>query len=294
MDRGQAKTTDSGFVPPALLRLVPELDLTAAEIIPITALETKVGPRATFCLQSSDGKRVKLRIVRNTAKARRMQSVRHHLHDGPFARILARHENYLLEEWVDGTALNQTALSNGLLTRCGRMLGEVHGRTLTEHRRQLPETRPSTTSRRCPEWASLNGNSVIGGVPSVVAYCDGVTDLYAGRSALSIATFVQTTSCFAVSRPCSIDNANLSIGYFDEDIARTWYRWPMTQRQWKFFLEGYSTRRDIRSYLAHAPFWMILVLARATLFRHRAQASHADYPRRLLTGFFVQRLGADA
>lgn len=288
MDRGMAKSNAAGSVPPTLSRLVPELDLPAAEVTPITALPTKLAQRATFCLRSSDGKRVKLRIVTSAAKARRMQSVCRHLQGGAFARVLARHENYLLEEWVDGPPLDRIALSHGLLTRCGQMLADVHRRTLAEcfgniskpdHRQRLVETLSELraigifSSAECRQlWRVASAHRPRSGQVGIVHrdFCADNLVLRGGR-------------------PISIDNANLSIGYFDEDIARTWYRWPMTRTQWRVFLEGYSTRRDVRSYRVHAPFWLILVLGGATLFRHRAQASFADYPQRLLTSFLSHR-----
>jgi hypothetical protein len=69
--------------------------------------------------------------------------------------------------------------------------------------------------------------------------------------------------------PCLIDIETVSIAPCDYDLARTWYRWPMTGEQCDAYLAGYRDHRDASAFLVHAPFWHIAALANGALFRHR-------------------------
>ena len=56
------------------------------------------------------------------------------------------------------------------------------------------------------------------------------------------------------NRPVSIDNMSLRIGHPTEDLCRTFYRWPMTTRQWQCFLAGYRSRGDTRDFDSYGRF----------------------------------------
>jgi hypothetical protein len=75
-----------------------------------------------------------------------------------------------------------------------------------------------------------------------------------------------------------VDNESLLVYACDYDLARTWYRWPMTRVQRQAFLAGYRRYRDPGLAAARATYWTILVLVDAALFRLRAGAPDAGRP----------------
>ena len=70
----------------------------------------------------------------------------------------------------------------------------------------------------------------------------------------------------------------MSIAPCDYDLARTWYRWPMTGEQRDAYLAGYRDHRDASAFLVHAPFWHIAALANGALFRHRRRSGAPALP----------------
>jgi aminoglycoside phosphotransferase (APT) family kinase protein len=89
-------------------------------------------------------------------------------------------------------------------------------------------------------------------------------------------------------RLCVVDNETIRVDSPEFDLARTWYRWPMTPLQWEAFLAGYRGRRDPASFLRNFPFWTIAVLADTALFRLRARTPGASLPVRRLDALLRQ------
>ena len=81
---------------------------------------------------------------------------------------------------------------------------------------------------------------------------------------------------------CFIDHDTLSVDACEYDLARTWYRWPMTPAQRAVYLAGYGEQRALEPFLAHFPYWAIVVLIGAARFRlSRHTAGTAEPLRRL-------------
>jgi hypothetical protein len=76
----------------------------------------------------------------------------------------------------------------------------------------------------------------------------------------------------------AIDNVTMKVSALDEDLARTWYRWPLGESEWRTFLRGYSEKRDVDSYLSHERFWRALTLIHAAAVRLRVVGLAAAKP----------------
>ncbi|MGE3517495.1 MAG: phosphotransferase family protein [Vicinamibacterales bacterium] len=66
-----------------------------------------------------------------------------------------------------------------------------------------------------------------------------------------------------------IDTDGLQLHVPEFDIARTWYRWPLTRTQWQAFEDGYDSTETFRSWQDHFVYWTIVVLTAAADFRLR-------------------------
>src|SRR5262249_50894963 len=78
--------------------------------------------------------------------------------------------------------------------------------------------------------------------------------------------------------PHIVDNGTLTVDAYHFDLARTWYRWPMTSAERRAFEAGYAACGDLASYRAHFPFWAVAVLVEAALFRHYAKTRGRRIP----------------
>ena len=82
----------------------------------------------------------------------------------------------------------------------------------------------------------------------------------------------------------AIDNEGMRIGPAGFDLARTWYRWPMSTEHWRLFISTYAHHADPEKVLAQFPFWQIAAVAQSACLRLTRGTAHADLPVRYLTG----------
>jgi aminoglycoside phosphotransferase (APT) family kinase protein len=94
--------------------------------------------------------------------------------------------------------------------------------------------------------------------------------------------------------PAIVDNGSVGIQAVDFDLARTWYRWPMRASQRRAFDAGYRTAYATGQSTAAFPFWALLVLTEATLFRARAGADGWRWPLSRLERLLRDRRRRDA
>jgi len=73
----------------------------------------------------------------------------------------------------------------------------------------------------------------------------------------------------ASGSPVCVDNATLTFGPHDYDLARTWYRWPMSPGESDAFLRGYEMYRRRASFERHFVFWSICMLTATAANRLR-------------------------
>ena len=74
----------------------------------------------------------------------------------------------------------------------------------------------------------------------------------------------------------SVDNEALGLGFFDHDLARSWYRWPLPSEGWRAFAGHYRAATGARTE-ASAPtwaFWRVLVVTGSAHLR-RIRIGHA-------------------
>jgi hypothetical protein len=65
----------------------------------------------------------------------------------------------------------------------------------------------------------------------------------------------------------AVDNAATRLGHPDEDLARTFHRWPMAPAEEALFLEAYAACRDPAGFLGHRRFWWAAAVARSARVR---------------------------
>jgi Ser/Thr protein kinase RdoA (MazF antagonist) len=259
--------------------LVERVGTPLAEAQILTRLPSPVMAHASFRLRFTNGRILKVRRVETAAQAERMQAILDVLDARHFPRILDRHAAALLEEWVAGEPLEPPA-APALASRCGAVLGAMH--------RVVPpagiQGSSGDTARRLDQLERQAGELVRLGVldPRAEARLLAIARAHApGDIALGVIhrDFCAENIVLATpDRPWVVDNETVRIDACDFDLARTWYRWPMTEAEETAFLEGYAWHRSPHPYLKSFPFWALCVLADTALFRQRARTPEATVP----------------
>ena len=273
-----------------LWALVAGLDapLVAARIL--TSLPSPVMTHASFRLRLANGRTVKGRRVETPDQAQRIAELLPRLGSRHFPRVLARHGCALLETWIPGTALARVAVGARVYRRCGRILGSIHITRPPDRMVTWPRSVVhllATAERQLAQLEGLGALSPASARRALRHLRDAVPDditvgiIHRDFCAENI-VLTPTRSLHVV------DNETIRIDAPEWDLARTWYRWPMTPPQREAFLTGYRSRRDPTSFVRHFPFWSIAALVDTALFRLRARTPAAALPVRRLAALLRQ------
>jgi hypothetical protein len=277
-------------VGPDLWALAAGLGAAVVETCILTSLPSPVMAHASFRLRLADGRTVKGRRVETPDQAGRIAELLARLDRRHFSRVLAREGIALLEKWWVGTPLDTAAAGPAVFRRCGRILGRVHtvpppgapagaapsaAQRLAVTERQLARLRdlgalaPAAARRALRQLRDHVPDRVVVGVVHRDFCAENIVLTHAGGIRV-------------------IDNETIAVDACELDLARTWYRWPMTRTERAAFLAGYGERRPAAAFRRHFPFWAIAALVDAALFRVEARTTAAAVPVRRLVGLLDQ------
>jgi Ser/Thr protein kinase RdoA (MazF antagonist) len=265
---------------PDLWTLVERLGTSLVAARVLTRLPSPLMAHASFRLELASGRVVKGRRVETPEQARRIAELLPRLGTRHFPRALARHGSALLETWVPGTDLARVPADPSLHRRCGRILGAIHRAPVPD---ETAATVPGAGRRLALAERQLARLVELGVLPEASSrqalrhLRDGAPD----RVAVGVIhrDFCAENIVLTPRRGFYVvDNETIRVDAPELDLARTWYRWPMTMLQREAFLAGYRTRRDPSEFLRHFPFWAIAVLVDTALFRTRARTPAASLP----------------
>jgi hypothetical protein len=263
-----------------LLALIQAQGVPVARLATITALPSPVRTRAAFEIQLADGTRLKGRRLRSAQRADAVAHLREVVGAG-FAPILARRGEAMLLAWVEGRSLaSLDPVPAPILQRCGEMLGALH-------RKPFAPLPGGTPTRPDEHFAKLVRNTDL-------LLAARVLDPELARRALRAADanrpesvtlgIIHKDFCAEnlVLDPedslICIDDASLSTGPHDLDLARTWYRWPMRPGDLAHFESGYEQLRSLADFRRHFRFWTTCVLMGSAATRLRSLAPGALVP----------------
>jgi aminoglycoside phosphotransferase (APT) family kinase protein len=233
---------------------------------------------ASFRLELRDGRILKGRRLTGAARAARVVTILGLMDRRYFPRVIAQSGAALLEEWRAGEPLDPLHTDPVLARQCGEILGGVH-------RAPPPAVKVPSISRPADRLSRLEEQA--GGLER-----QGALSTASRRRLITLARAhvpsdaaigvihgdfcAENLVCDVAGQPHVIDNEALQVGALDFDLARTWYRWPMMDRQATAFLDGYAVHRSPASYLSHFSFWILAVLVDASLFHLRTGTGRAS------------------
>ena len=250
----------------ALLRCLPE---RPSEVVEITELHGNSPDRGyTFRVTFPDGARMKARRFPLGFDCETLRRTLDRLPADRVARIRANNSRATLEDWVEGPTLDTLPCSKDLLIASGRFLADIHRAVPTElaDREVLDQyaTALETSLRSLRQGGLLD--------PSLARHGQAFVWRNAPKrweQGLTHRDFCGANLVQHAGKIVAIDNVTIKISALDEDLARTWCRWPLGERDWRSFLRGYSETRDLESYLSHERFWRATTLIHSAAVRLR-------------------------
>lgn len=250
----------------ALLRCLPD---QPSEILEITALRGRTHDRGyAFRVTFPSGARIKARRFPPGFDCEALRQTLTRLPSERFAQIRASNSRASLEDWVEGPTLDAVPCTEPLLIASGRFLADIHRAVPAE----MQEGDVPDQYGRALQASLLSLRQV--GLLDPTRARD--IQAFVSRNApqrcmrgLTHRDFCGTNLVLCEGTIVAIDNVTMKVSALDEDLARTWYRWPLGEGEWSTFLRGYSETRDIDSYLTHERFWRAIALTHAAAVRLR-------------------------
>jgi len=270
---------------PALDRVLAALGSRPVRTELLTALAPSTTPRRSYRVDLEDGRTVKLRRARSVARARVYADLVRELDDPRLARVLVRHEDLTLEEWVPGVPLAASPDDDAHRAAGAALLASLH----TAHVRlaEPPPARLPTEAVRAKleeDLALLEGAAAIdaglGERLRAAAAGDDPGVAPAGVIHTDLCPENLVVDARGVLR--AVDNEAMRLGSTGFDLAAVWYRWPMAGAEWTRFLTSYAGTADPEPALRHFTFWRIAALAKSARVRVRHGAPGAARPLALL------------
>jgi hypothetical protein len=227
-------------------------------------------PHGSFRLDLIDGRTVKLRQSISPARARDYALLVRDVADPRLVRVLARRLDLTLEEWVPGASLDSAVIGDGHVRAGASLLGSLHAieRVGSRPVRQNASTRPVREALE----ADLRTLCAVEAIDENRARQLRAT---AARHdpRLAVTGVIHKDLCpenlvvdsHGMLR--AVDNEWMTIGPTGFDLARTWYRWPMSGPMWRTFLSVYARFIDPEPALKHFTFWRIAVVAKSARVR---------------------------
>ncbi len=226
---------------------------------------------ATFCIFFANGTRLKARYWPKDSHIHFQMNVVERLPRAHFPIVLVHSDHSTLEQWIEGESIRDSR-DELMIMESGRLLGLIH-------RTPPPDSSPDQVYTSIQEYEFC----LIEGLDQL-RFLELVDEPFARRvQSAAITAKPCTVDVGLIHRDfcgdnlvisnhlvCCIDNTTFSVGPFDADLARTWYRWKLPAEYWRMFLQGYTIHRDSTFFREHEIFWKASVLVRATLMRFRS------------------------
>jgi aminoglycoside phosphotransferase (APT) family kinase protein len=248
----------------------------------VTGTPAARSDRAAFRVVLTDGRTVKARRLSRAAVARRYVALARSLRALPLPAILARSGRITIETWISGTPLDALACTPGRARAAGALLAAIH-RTGARHGPPSAPTRPFLDDllRRLDALARLDALR-----PAEIRALGRALAVHRPSRARTGLTHNDFCAENLVEdgdgRMYVVDNGGLRPGFLDFDLARAWYRWPMSATGRRAFLTGYGGwRRDPEGGRARV-FWRVAAIVRSAHFRVVRATRDVDVPLRRL------------
>jgi len=266
-----------------LLALIRARGVPVTKLTAITALPSPIRKRAAFAIDFADGARLKARRFQSSRRADAVARLRAAA-PADFAPLVARRGDAMLLAWIEGRSLaSLEGVPAAVLRRCGRMLGALHALRCEEWVEGAPAS-PQAVFEKLERNLELLLTAKL--LDADLARCALAAADAKRPHEVSLGIIHKDFCAENLVLACDdslvcVDDATLSTGPHDLDLARTWARWPMREDEVADFASGYQEHRSLAGFERHFHFWAacVLVGSAATRVRSLAPGAHAPIER---------------
>jgi thiamine kinase-like enzyme len=266
---------------PAADDLLATLGVPVREAVILSTLRSPATRRLCYRVELEDGRVVKLRRSSTVAKAQAYARLIAVLAEPRLARVWAHRDDLTLEEWVPGTSLDRVELRERHLVAAAELLGALHA-TSGLGDGPLPRAVPTQPTADALE-ADLRALRDTGAIDaSLAARLRTAAARHDPR--VASAGILHTDLCpenlvlDARGALRAVDNEGMTLGPTGFDLARVWYRWPMSGPQWGAFVDAYARLVDPAPALAHFMFWKVAAVLKSARIRVTQRTPRAEVP----------------
>jgi aminoglycoside phosphotransferase len=263
-----------------LSALIVALGVPVVEVVRVTTIRAPGSFRASFALTLADGQVLKGRRLNAPADVARVTRLSALLDPRYFPPILAHRGHALLTRWVPGRSVPPEAWAPADLRASGQLQARLH-RLHVSAELTVTQARTLDWTVRLDSWL---GDLAAGGALDAHE-ARAITRLVVASAPATTRTGVCHTDFCAdniilsdAGDICVIDNEGLSLDSPEFDLARTWYRWPMTNTQQRAYADGYSARDHAECFADHFLHWALLAVLDSAAYRVRVGAPGARVP----------------
>jgi hypothetical protein len=260
----------------------------------ITGLSASRPVQRTFRIELAGGRVLKARWYASEARVQELASVRRALSsDLPLTTMVMSSGAWLFEDWISAERIGD---SGSAVAWAGDLLGRIHA------------TRPPAGLE--PRlWASVDAaHEELASNLHALVECGALARASADRLLAAVAErsptafehgIVHRDLCpdNVMREPSgaliAVDQGSMGLGPLDADLARVWYRWPMSESERERFHSAYGEHRDARGFFAHAWYYRVLVLSKSARKRLEHGSPLAELPLALLRGMVERRSARD-
>jgi len=251
---------------PDILAALARIDGVRIAADTITGLPAARTDRATFRIVLEDGRVVKARRMRRARKAERFtRIIRALAHDSLPAPLLVD-GRVTIEAWIDGAIVATLPLDHDRLVRAADLLASIHLAAGVRLRGRAPSDVVASTRRRLANLSArgaLARDEVDDALHLLQRLAPSAADLGITHNDFCAENLVELPGGQLVV----VDNEGLRQGFLDYDLARTWYRWSMSDAHWATFVARYRSSRTDALPGDHERFWRMAAVVKSAHLR---------------------------
>ena len=261
-------TQNSNQVPnPGIAEGLASIGGELASIEEVTTLRTTTKDRACYRIGLTDGRTVKARCFASVEKRQAFTNLIPALDGLPFNRILTASGCVVIEEWINGSAVQSHSLTSGDTRQLATVLARLN-------RKRIPST-VTTKILQGIEWHAARLHNLLENLvkkkkieSSLAAKLLQIAEAHQPKDfelgVIHTDFHPQNMIRCPNDEIWTIDNEGIRIGVLDFDLGRCLTRWSMTPTQRKTFFHAYSEVRSLAHFLEHQKFWAINTLVLTT------------------------------
>ncbi len=227
-------------------------------VAPVSGADSPFPAPRAFRVDLANGQVLKAVRATSAARAALVFAISRHLDRADFAPVLARHGAALLMPWIEGRPLYDVGWDTPEVRQAGRLLAALHALVVPD-----AAVRPGGagldlyTAKLRHDLGSLARRDVISvdERETLLALARTVEPSPGASGVIHRDLCADNLVRLPSGALCVVDVESVAIGACAYDLARTWYRWPMSAPQRAALFAAYASHGGLLPDWREFPFW---------------------------------------